>query len=176
MKFQASHFSIGVGVFVFDPKTKRVLLGRRGPACSRGAGLWALPGGVVDPGETVIRAALREVEEETGLNVQIWGGYPLPGSAMPPVFRVPGLLAVTDHSDIHQQQDGNLLPHLSFWVLTCYASGTPEIREPGKCLGWEWIDRVTLSHLQADNPTSPQYYWTPLPLWRSILRPYLGDF
>ena len=32
---------------------------------------WGLPGGVVEPGETPAEAAIREVAEETGLNVEL---------------------------------------------------------------------------------------------------------
>jgi 8-oxo-dGTP pyrophosphatase MutT (NUDIX family) len=46
-----------------------ILLTRRGSALSAHARQWALPGGRVDDGETPIEAALREISEEVGLDL-----------------------------------------------------------------------------------------------------------
>src|SRR6187551_2806398 len=43
-----------------------VLVRRRNPPHG-----WALPGGFVDPGESVAQAARREAKEETGLDVEL---------------------------------------------------------------------------------------------------------
>jgi 8-oxo-dGTP diphosphatase len=55
-----------VGAVVHDA-AGRLLLIRRGQEPSRG--LWSLPGGRVEPGETRAEAVVREVREETGLSV-----------------------------------------------------------------------------------------------------------
>ncbi|WP_129306389.1 NUDIX domain-containing protein [Streptomyces sp. L2] len=56
--------TVGVGVLLIGPDG-RILIGRR---IKRGeTPTWCLPGGHVEPGETFEEAALREVEEETGI-------------------------------------------------------------------------------------------------------------
>ncbi len=56
-----------VGAVITDSHG-RLLLIRRGH--EPGAGLWSLPGGRIEPGETDAEALVREMLEETGLCVQ----------------------------------------------------------------------------------------------------------
>jgi 8-oxo-dGTP diphosphatase len=68
-----------VGAVIKDP-AGRLLLIRRGH--EPGAGLWSLPGGRIEPGETDEHALVREVLEETGLRVdcgRLLGTAELPG-------------------------------------------------------------------------------------------------
>jgi ADP-ribose pyrophosphatase len=62
---------VGVGVIIV--RDGRVLLVQRGR--QPGRGLWALPGGMVDLGETMRQAAAREALEETGLRVEVGDVY-----------------------------------------------------------------------------------------------------
>ncbi len=55
-----------VGAVVKD-ETGRLLLIRRGH--EPGAGLWSIPGGRIEPGESDLAALVREVREETGLDI-----------------------------------------------------------------------------------------------------------
>jgi mutator protein MutT len=57
---------IAVAAIVFDGD--RVLLVERG--APPGVGLWTVPGGKVEPGERLADAVVREVREETGLDVR----------------------------------------------------------------------------------------------------------
>jgi 8-oxo-dGTP diphosphatase len=58
---------LGVGGIVFQGD--QVLLVKRGK--EPGLGQWSIPGGVVEVGETLTRAVQREMEEETGIQVEV---------------------------------------------------------------------------------------------------------
>ena len=44
----------------------RIVLARR-----RDNQLWTIPGGAMEPGETIVQTAMREVKEETGIEVEV---------------------------------------------------------------------------------------------------------
>ncbi len=55
----------GVAVVILD-KEGRILLEKR-----TDNGMWGLPGGKIEPSESIREAALREIKEETGLDIEI---------------------------------------------------------------------------------------------------------
>lgn len=74
----------------------RVLIVERAKAPM--AGFWSLPGGHVEPGETVKQAALRELQEETGIEASL--------------DHLAGLFDLIAHDD-----EGQLQIH---YVIACY--------------------------------------------------------
>jgi 8-oxo-dGTP diphosphatase len=60
---------VGVAAVIF--KGEEVLLVRRGQEPAKG--VWSLPGGLVEVGETLVEGVQREIIEETGLIVRILG-------------------------------------------------------------------------------------------------------
>lgn len=58
-----------VGVGAIAVKEGKILLVKR--AFEPGAGKWSIPGGMVEIGETMAEACTREMEEETGLAVEV---------------------------------------------------------------------------------------------------------
>ncbi|CAN1194020.1 Nudix hydrolase 2 [Linum perenne] len=63
----ASH-RVGVGAIVFNDK-KEILVVQEKSGVFRGTGIWKIPTGVVDEGEDIFTAAMREVKEETQVSM-----------------------------------------------------------------------------------------------------------
>lgn len=59
---------VTVAAIVFDDAGRVLLIERRRPP---GVGLWSVPGGQVELGESLAAAVAREVAEETGLTVEV---------------------------------------------------------------------------------------------------------
>jgi len=57
---------LGCSAVIFDETRQKVLLTQRADN-----GLWCLPSGGVDPGESVEETVMREVFEETGLDIRV---------------------------------------------------------------------------------------------------------
>ena len=59
---------VAVGAFVFDSDGRVLLVERARPPS---VGMWTVPGGRLERGETLAQAVAREVREETGLIVEV---------------------------------------------------------------------------------------------------------
>jgi 8-oxo-dGTP pyrophosphatase MutT (NUDIX family) len=101
---------------VLDPARARVLLQRRSDN-----GRWGLPGGGVEPGETLAAACLREVREETGYEVEI---VRLVGVYSDPAFQV------------ICYPDGNVVHYVSACFECRIIAGAPALCDETLALDW----------------------------------------
>ncbi|NML55157.1 NUDIX domain-containing protein [Streptomyces sp. R302] len=106
-----------VDVHIVVRQGDKILLSQRGGPY--GYGQWHAPSGKLDPGETPLQAAVRELREETGLH------------ALPDALTL-------GHTVIHHQGDGTPDRIGFFYELTDY-TGEPENLEPEKCLALRWF-------------------------------------
>ena len=104
---------IGVGVAV--RKEGKILLGKRKNA--HGEGTWCFPGGHLEFNETIFDCAIRETDEESGLTVA-------------------NLAHGCFSEDFFEIEGKHYITHI---VVCDWQAGEPELREPHKCLGWEWF-------------------------------------
>lgn len=59
------------GLGFAEEESAAIILTRRAGGLQNHAGQWAFPGGSIDPGENPQQTALRELEEEVGLNLSV---------------------------------------------------------------------------------------------------------
>lgn len=109
----------------------KVLLVRRGGDI--GHGLWALPGGFVEPGERLYAAALRELEEETGLK--------LLDSTMQAAFQ---RSVVFDHAG--RSPRGRIITHAHYFNLGHLS--LPEVRGADDAMEARWVPIADLPSME----------------------------
>jgi 8-oxo-dGTP diphosphatase len=119
MSDPAARPQVGVGGVLV--RGGKVLLIRRGKEPLRGR--WVVPGGTVEPGETLQQALVREMREETGLEVA-----------------PEGLLTVLDA--IHRD-GGRLVYHYVILDYLCrYVSGEASAGSDAEALAWAGPDEL----------------------------------
>ncbi|HEX9914482.1 MAG TPA: NUDIX hydrolase [Candidatus Bathyarchaeia archaeon] len=112
----------------------RILLTVRGKPPSEG--MWGLPGGAVEVGETIEEALVREVREETGLDVR-----PLK------------MVAVLD--SVTRDDDGRVKYHYVLFEYICeYLSG--EAHAASDALNARWVPLDDLGSVQV-MPTTKRF-------------------
>src|SRR5262249_9613322 len=111
---------------VIRPGVSAVILGPEGVLLQHRSDnfLWGLPGGAVEPGESVREALAREVREETGLEVE-----PL---------RLIGVYSSPEHHQIITYPDGNVIHYVSS-CFECRITGGTIACGP-ESLACQWFD------------------------------------
>ena len=108
---------VGVATFLIG-KNGMFLMGKR--IGSLGSGTYGLPGGKLDFGETIEQCSIREVKEETGIDVDIKDVAVFEGFS----------------NDIYEGRHFVTL----YAICACNADSVaePKIMEPEKCTEWVW--------------------------------------
>ena len=114
------HAGIPVGVHVLLEREGGILLMRRA-GTGFFDGLFSLPGGHVEPGESLAQTAVREMREELGIEVDPAG--------------------LVTMGVVHRRSDTN---RVDFFLRAKGWSGEPGICEPGKCDALGWVARDAL--------------------------------
>ncbi|MBU0707900.1 NUDIX domain-containing protein [Patescibacteria group bacterium] len=118
---------VGLGVIIVNHEGK-VLVGKRK---NSHAPFYSIPGGHLDPGETFEKGAIREVKEETSLDI-----------------KNPKVIAVTNNLETYRNEG---LHYISIALIAKEFSGVIKIMEPDKCEEWLWVDpsNLTTPHFEA---------------------------
>lgn len=107
------HTKISVMIMVI--KEGKLLLGKR--KGSHGEGQFASPGGHLEYMESYTECALREIEEECGIEVQN--------------IKFLFVANITEFVPKHYCRVG---------LIAEWKSGDPQLREPESCESWDWYD------------------------------------
>lgn len=120
--------AVALAIVADEQGAPSVIITKRTPRLTSHAGQWALPGGRIDPGETVEQAALRELHEEVGLRL--------------------GAADVLGRLDDYPTRSGYVITPVVVW-----AGGTVELTPNDAEV--HIIHRVSFAEL--DRPGSPEF-------------------
>ncbi|GLS44168.1 NUDIX hydrolase [Methylobacterium brachythecii] len=112
-----------IGVSIAVIRDGRVLLAARANQPMRG--VWTLPGGLVEAGERLAQAALRELQEEVGVVAEVVG---------PSLSPTEIIMRDEDGRSRHHYV---ILPHAATWL-----SGEPEPGPEALGVRWARLDEV----------------------------------
>lgn len=126
---QANSLVVAVSAAVLDDQGRILLIERSDN------GYWALPGGAQDLGESTSQALVREVREETNVDVEIVG--------------ISGIYSDPRH--VIAYDDGEVRQEFSICFRARPVGGTPQSSPESRKVGW--FDRFQVSELSIQPST-----------------------
>ena len=113
----------GIGAIVIH--ANQVLLVKRANPPKQG--LWCIPGGKIEFGETLQQAAEREIKEETGITIK----------AGAPIY-------------VFDLIEAGRFHYIIVDLLAEYVSGSPASGDDASDAGWFSLDNIDLPHIDAE--------------------------
>lgn len=126
---QGATLGVGCCAVIFDETRTRVLLTKR-----RDNGRWTLPGGMMEAGERVTEACLRETLEETGITAE--------------VVKLIGVYSSPDR--ITEFPDGNRYQFVNLAFEARLVSGS--LRDSDETMEADFFDRETMASMDVLDP------------------------
>ena len=119
---------VRVGIGVIIKNENKILVGKR---TNSHAPFWSIPGGHIEPGETFEQTAIREIKEETNLEIS-----------------KPKVICITNNLETFAQCGKH---YISIILLAQEMVGELKLMEPEKCEEWQWIDpeNLPMPHFDA---------------------------
>jgi ADP-ribose pyrophosphatase YjhB (NUDIX family) len=126
---------IGACVIILNSEGK-ILLGKR--KNSYKAGYYGLPGGRIEINEPLDAAIQREVQEETGL-----------------------VLNNCEYVGVVRENQGDY-DFIHFIYVAKNVDQVPQLIEPDKCEGWEWLDQSSTAQILPGHQAALNLYFQQL--------------
>lgn len=124
----ANSLVVAVAVFIRDDDGRLLMIQRSDNQ------LWALPGGAQDIGETTREAAIREVQEETGISIEITG--------------ISGIYSDPRH--VIAYDDGEVRQEFSIVFRGQPVERHDAVRRSEESTNVAWVDRADVPSLEID--------------------------